>query len=71
MKDTGIKLGGRQTMADKMRVAERYRPNALDKAPSRTQAAKPKVTVKPMGGLKASGLKATVKQKFNSGKWVK
>jgi hypothetical protein len=65
-----MKFGGKQTMSDKMKVAERYAPtNALakTKAPS-----KPKVTAGLMGKVtKPKGVKVKVEQKFSSGKWVK
>ena len=63
-----MKFGGKQTMADKMKVAERYKPSGPSSA---SKTPKAKVTVKPTGGLIPKGVKVKVEQKFKSGKWVR
>ena len=60
-----MKFGGKQTMADKLAVASKFKSGkAQDKKP----APKAKVTLRPTGGLKAlqgkGGVKLEIKKKF-------
>ena len=59
------------SVSDRMAVAEKRYGKTLGASKGVAPTPKAKVNVKPKGNLSKPGIKATVTQKFSSGKWAK
>lgn len=66
-----MKFGQKTTISEKAAMVENRLGKTTGAAKDTKPAPKAKITVRPTGGLKPSGVKIKFTKQFSSGKWVK